>query len=124
MIVRTGSLASAAERLGMSPSAASRMIAMLERELKLTLFSRQNRKLDLTDHGRDFMRRSQHILEGVERLTDIAAQVRSADSDPLRLVSTVPLATSLLAPVLAQWQSEPPNAATVLNIETRFDLES
>lgn len=124
MIVRTGSLSSAAERMGMSPSAASRTIAMLERELKLTLFSRQNRKLDLTNQGRDFMRRSQHILEGVERLSEIAAQVQSANSDPLRLVSTVPLATSLLVPVLAQWKPEPAGATTVLNIEARFDLES
>lgn len=123
-ILRTGSLAAAAETLGMSPSSASRMIATLERELKLTLFSRQNRKLDLTDEGRDFMRRSQHILEGVERLTEIAAQVRSADSDPLRLVGTVPLATSLLTPVLARWQSDQRSTTTVLNIETRFDLES
>jgi DNA-binding transcriptional LysR family regulator len=124
MIVRTGSLASAAERLGMSPSAASRMIAVLERELNLTLFSRQNRKLDLTDHGRDFMRRSQHILEGVERLTEIAAQVRSTEAEPLRLVSTVPLAKSLLNPVLARWTAEARDTTIVLDIETRFDLES
>ncbi len=124
MIVRTGSLASAAQRLGMSPSAASRMIAMLERELKLTLFSRRNRKLDLTEQGRDFMRRSQHILEGVERLTEIASQVRSTEAEPLRLVSTVPLATSLLDPVLARWQSGARAASVLLDIETRFDLES
>ncbi|POF31471.1 DNA-binding transcriptional LysR family regulator [Roseibium marinum] len=124
MIVRTGSLASAADRLGMSPSAASRMIGVLEHELKLTLFSRRNRNLDLTGEGREFLRRSQHILEGLERLTDIAAQVRSVDSDPLRLVSTVPLAISVFSPVLAIWQAENPGVRSVLNIETRFDLES
>ncbi|MEM5584215.1 LysR family transcriptional regulator [Roseibium sp. AS2] len=124
MIVRTGSLASAAERLGMSPSAASRMIGVLEHELKLTLFSRRSRNLDLTGEGHEFLRRSQHILEGLERLTDIAAQVRSVDSDPLRLVSTVPVAASVFSPVLAIWQAENPGARSVLNIETRFDLES
>lgn len=108
----------------MSPSAASRMIATLERELKVTLFSRRNRKLDLTEQGRDFMRRSQHILEGIERLTEIASQVRSTEAEPLRLVSTVPLATSLLDPVLAQWQAGARAANVVLDIETRFDLES
>lgn len=51
MIVRTGSLASAAERLGMSPSAASRMVATLESELEPSLFSRQNRKLHPMDQG-------------------------------------------------------------------------
>jgi len=119
-----GSLTLAAERLGMSMSAASRMIAVLEHELKLKLFSRRNRKLDLTPEGREFLQRSQHILEGLERLPEIAAQVRSVDVEPLRLVSTVPLAMAVFAPVLALWQAQKPTASSVLNIETRFDLES
>ncbi len=124
MIVRTGSLASAAARLNVSSSAASRMLAGLEHELQLTLFSRHNRNLVLTAQGSAFLRRTQHILEGVERLPDIAAQIRSDNSEPLRLVSTVPLATSVLAPVLALWHQEVPQARSVLNIETRFDLET
>ncbi len=124
MIVRTGSLAAAAARMGMSASAASRMVALLEHELGLTLFSRRNRNLDLTDEGREFLRRTQHILEGLERLTDIAAQVRSVEAAPLRLVATVPLAISLFGPMLALWQREHPQTRSVLNIETRFDLES
>ena len=123
-IVRLGSLKLAAERLGMSTSSASRMIGVLEHELKLKLFSRRNRKLDLTPEGQEFLQRSQHILEGLERLPDIAAQVRSVDADPLRLVSTLPLAIGIIAPVLALWQEHHPGVTSVLNIETRFDLES
>lgn len=123
-IVRLGSLKLAAERLGMSTSSASRMIRVLEHELRLKLFSRHNRKLDLTPEGQEFLQRSQHILEGLERLPDIAAQVRSVDADPLRLVSTLPLAIGIIAPVLAIWQEHHPGVTSVLNIETRFDLES
>lgn len=123
-IVRLGSLKLAAESLGISPSAASRSISLLEHELKLTLFTRYNRKLDVTPEGQEFLQRSQHILEGVERLTDIAAQVGSKDAYPLRLVSTVPLAIGIFAPVLALWQEQNRQTTSVLNIETRFDLES
>ncbi len=124
MIVKSGSLAAAANRLGMSVSAASRMLGVLEHEFKLKLFSRENRRLDLTQDGREFLQRTQHILEGLERLTDIANEVRSTEDAPLRLVSTLPLAKTIYAPALDLWRQEHPEARSVLNIETRFDLES
>lgn len=124
MIVRTGSLVSAAERMGMGPSSASRLIGILEHELKLKLFSRSHRNLELTDEGQEFLQRSQHILEGLEKLPEIALQVRSVNAEPLRLVSTAPIAVSVLAPVLGKWHASNPGGQSILNVETRFDLES
>lgn len=124
MIVRTGSLVSASERMGMGQSSASRLIGILEHELKLKLFSRSHRNLELTEEGREFLQRSQHILEGLDKLPEIALQVRSVNAEPLRLVTTAPIAVAVMAPVLGKWRVSNPGVQSILNVETRFDLES
>ena len=54
-IVLTGSLAEASERLNISASAASRLITLLEDELDIQLFSRDRRRLELTEQGDFFL---------------------------------------------------------------------
>ncbi|WP_395406095.1 LysR family transcriptional regulator [Pseudoduganella sp. UC29_106] len=45
----TGSFSAAARRLGLTPTAISRNVAMLERNLGVRLFQRTTRKLSLTE---------------------------------------------------------------------------
>ena len=123
-IVESGSLSEAAERLNTSTSAASRLLSLLEAELGLTLFSRQHRRLELTEQGREFYRRSGHILKGIDEISAIAREVGTSACEPLRLVSTATIAKALIAPALAAWQQANPRGAACLDIETRFDMES
>ena len=123
-IVETGSLAEAAGRLNTSTSAASRLLSLLEAELGIDLFSRNHRRLELTDQGREFFRRTMHILQGIDELKEVARDVRTAGTPPLRLVSTAPVANSVIAPALAAWRRDHPESQVILNIETRFDMES
>lgn len=53
-VVRAGSFAEAARRLGMPPNTASRRVQALERHLGVRLMQRSTRKLTLTDAGRTF----------------------------------------------------------------------
>jgi DNA-binding transcriptional LysR family regulator len=110
--------------MGMGSSSASRLIGILEHELKLKLFSRSHRNLELTNDGREFLQRSQYILEGLDKIPDIARQVRMVNAEPLRLVSTAPIAVAILAPTLGRWHKSHPDISSILNVETRFDLES
>lgn len=123
-VVETGSLSAAADRLNTSTSAASRLLSLLEAELGLTLFSRQHRRLELTGQGREFYRRTAHILKGVDELAGIAHEVAALSPKPLRLVSTATIAKSLIAPALAVWRGAHPDIGACLDIETRFDMES
>jgi len=123
-VVETGSLSAAADRLNTSTSAASRLLSLLETELGLALFSRQHRRLEMTDQGREFYRRTAHILKGIDELPGIAHDVVSLSHEPLRLVSTATIAKSLIAPALAVWRDINPETAAFLDIETRFDMES
>lgn len=53
-VVRAGSFAEAARRLGMPPNTASRRVQALEQHLGVRLMQRSTRKLTLTDAGRTF----------------------------------------------------------------------
>lgn len=123
-VVEDGSLAAAASRLNTSASAASRLLVLLETELGLTLFSRQHRSLSLTEQGHEFYRRSRHILKGIEEIGKIARDVGASAAEPLQLVSTATVARSIIAPALATWRQAHPRATALLDIETRFDMES
>src|SRR6478736_3421111 len=55
-----GGFSAAARRLGLTPAAVSRNVAMLERNLGIRLFQRSTRKLVLTEAGERFL----HAIRG------------------------------------------------------------
>src|SRR5580698_2026154 len=62
-----GSFSEAARRLGLTPAAVSRNVAMLERNLGVRLFHRSTRKLTLTDSGERFLLAIKDDLERVQQ---------------------------------------------------------
>ena len=61
------SFSTAARRLGLTPAAVSRNVAMLERNLGVRLFHRSTRKLTLTDSGERFLLAIKNNLEGLQQ---------------------------------------------------------
>lgn len=55
-IVESGSLISASNKIGISPSAASRMLSQLEERIGIKLFDRGNKELTITEEGSNFYR--------------------------------------------------------------------
>lgn len=123
-VVITGSLAQASQDLNISPSAASRLLSLLEAELKLTLFSRLKRRLELTNEGDLFYRQTEHILRGLDEMDQLASEIREQTNEMLSLVTAAPLAMGLVSPSLAIMRQNDQNFECILNVETRFDLES
>jgi LysR family transcriptional regulator AphB len=64
-VIRAGSFAEAARRLGMPPNTASRRIQELERQLGVRLMQRSTRKLTLTDAGRTLFDRCAEQVEAL-----------------------------------------------------------
>lgn len=98
--VETGSLASAARKLQVTPSAVSRRITALESELGVQLLARTTRSLRLTEHGRDFHERCSRIVEELEQARGTIARSRSAPSGRLRVEAPSALGRHVLAPML------------------------
>lgn len=120
----SGSLAQASRELNISPSAASRLIALLEAELKLTLFSRSRRRLELTAEGDQFYRQTEHILRGLDEMAVISSDIVHKSKKRLSLVTAPPIAIGLISPTLARMKRGGVEFECTLNVETRFDIES
>ncbi|MCX8146455.1 MAG: transcriptional activator NhaR [Azovibrio sp.] len=104
MVAKAGSLARAAEQLGLTPQTISAQLSQLEQALGTSLFDLQGRKLIPTEAGRTALRYADEIFLLGEQLWD---SLRSAGSEPmLRLTvgitDVVPklVAHHLLEPVL------------------------
>jgi len=108
------SFSAAAERLGLSQSAVSRQIQLLEQELRLRLFDRVGRKVFLTPAGRDLLDRSYDVRKGIASLTERAGELSTGTQGTLRIGATPQTLESLLARVLPRFMQKHP--------ETRVEL--
>ncbi len=82
-VVRCGSFAEAARRLGIPPNTLSRRVQELEAHLGTRLMQRSTRKLSLTSAGQDFHDR---CAEAVEGLIDAGQSLLSRNDAPSGLV--------------------------------------
>ena len=93
----------AAAELGVTPTAISHQIRLLERYCGCPLFRRRPRPLSLTEAG---TRLFPVIRDGLEAFATAIATVKSeGDKQPLRVTATNAFAHRWLVPRLAQWKS-------------------
>lgn len=82
-VVRSGSFAETARRLGMPPNTVSRRIQQLEEQLGTRLLQRSTRKLTLTSAGQDFHERCVGAVDG---LVEAGQELMSGSNEPSGLV--------------------------------------
>lgn len=99
--VETGSLLAAANKLAVSPSAASREIAQLEQRLGLELFTRSNKALSLTEGGREFYRIARESVQAWTRLEDWSVAQRS-QRKRIRIAVLARHCSDLILPAVAK----------------------
>lgn len=104
-VVEFGSFARAAERLGTSTSAVSRLVADLEAHLDARLMNRTTRRLSLTEVGQSFYERSVQLLADLEEAEDSARAVAVAPRGVLRLSCGVSFGERFLAPAIAEFST-------------------
>jgi LysR family transcriptional regulator for bpeEF and oprC len=112
-VVESGSFAAAAHTLDVVPSALSKTITALERQLGFALFTRTTRRLALTVEGEAYYQRCRHLLS---ELDDAEASARGGRVQPqgtLR-VGLHPALRSLLFPAIGRLLE----AAPRLRVET------
>ncbi len=96
-VVRTGSFAEAARRLGYTPSAVSQQISGLERAVRLTLFEREAHSVRATVAAELLADRSQEVLASFDALDHEIEAISSGSLGQLRLGS-FPTASATLLP--------------------------
>ena len=105
-LVETGKTTVAAEVMGLSQSAVSQHLALLERTFDVTIFDRSVRPLQLTQAGTLFHRHALRILGGVE---DLVADMRHQGARPisnLRVGIQASIATTLTPELITLAQAD------------------
>ncbi len=117
-IARTGSFSKGAREMKLSQPTASRIIALLEEQLSVTLFSRSTRALTLTDAGTSYLARVQPILESLEEADNA---IRGSDNlrGTLRIAVASIIASRAIVPRLGAFVARHPNLQVELTIDDR-----
>src|SRR5689334_17145023 len=82
-IVESGSLAGAARRTGLTPSAVSKLVTRLERGFGSQLLRRSTRRMTVTDAGLAYFDRARSILEA---LRTVEQEMANKTDEPRGLV--------------------------------------
>ena len=113
----------AAAELGVTPTAISHQIRLLERYCGRALFRRRPRPLSLTEAG---ARLFPVIRDGLEAFAAAIAVVkREGDKQPLRVTTTNAFASRWLVPRLSRWRKERSGAPLdVIGTDSVLDLHA
>ena len=114
-----GGFSAAARRLGLTPAAVSRNVAMLERNLGLRLFQRSTRSLTLTEAGERFLAT---VTDGVEAIQSAIVDVTTKagkPAGPLKVSMPLTFALDYVLPLLPTFIQRYPDVVPDLSFENR-----
>src|SRR6185295_11878119 len=114
-VVEAGSFAGAAERLGVSVSSVSRLVADLEAHLGARLLNRTTRRLSLTETGQAFFERCVQLLADLEEAETAVSSASIVPRGTLRITCSATFGARHLAPAIAVFSARYP--------QVRFDVE-
>jgi DNA-binding transcriptional LysR family regulator len=115
-----GSFSAAANDLGLTPSAVSKLMSRLEDRLGVRLLARSTRRLALTPEGETFLARARRIVADIEEAEAEVAQVRGAPRGRLRINAGTAFGLHQLAPALADFLARYPEIDLELSITDRL----
>jgi len=118
-VVDAGSFVAAADALGLSKAAVSRLVAQLEQRLGVRLLQRTTRRLSLTGEGEVFLARCRDILASIEE-SEAEVSTRAASASGLLKISVpVSFATRHLAPLWSEFLAAHPRLALDVHLADR-----
>lgn len=116
-VAETRSFVAAGRLLGVSASAVGKRVARLEERLGVRLFHRSTRSITLTSEGALFLQRSRRVLaeiDAAERELTLTAGIPHG-----RLRVSLPLVSSLVLPILADFMQQYPAVELDLDFADR-----
>lgn len=115
-LVAMGTTVKAAELLGVSQPAVSRLIKQLESQTKLQLFDRDGGRMRPTREGQAFHREVDRAFLSLRKLELVAHEIRSYDNGQLRVGALPAIGFSFIPQVVAAFAEANPN--TLVKMET------
>lgn len=108
-IMDSGTATAAANELHMSQPAVSQHLAQLEEELDIDLFARERGRLTPTEHGAVLYDEIAFAFEGLERVRNLARNIRSHHTGIFRIAAPNSFCDGLLPKIIAGFRAEHPD---------------
>jgi len=122
-VVATGTTTQAAEIMGLTQSAVSRLISQLEDDLGFSLFDRHRGRLAITPEGQEFFNAAERILDEVDQIRDTADNIRAHGAGTLRIAAMPAIGTCMLPRPLKMLQDDYERLNVVVHLKTRSELQ-
>lgn len=119
-VASLGSYTAAARALGISPSAVSKSVQRLERDLGVSLLTRTTRSLTLTEEGKNLHDRALRLLRDVTEIEQIAKAARAEPSGTLKIAASLPIGLHMLVPLLPQFRACHPKVTIDLRLSDQL----
>lgn len=122
-VVEAGSFVSAAEKMALSTTATSRLVADLEAHLGTRLLQRTTRRLHLTESGQHFFERARQLLADLDEAEAEASSITQKPTGLLRVSVPSSFAALHLASLLPAYRARYPEVVLdVLATDRIVDL--
>ena len=102
------SFAAASQRLGLTSSAVSQLVAELESLIGFRVFDRNTRKVSLSGAGREFLGSAQSVLRHLQLAESAASDVRNRAAGVVRVGAPQVLAASVVPRAVREFCAERP----------------
>jgi DNA-binding transcriptional LysR family regulator len=119
----TKSFTKAAESLHYTQGGISRMIADLENEWQVSLFSRGKKGLELTEDGKRLLPYAEGLCASFDRLEGEASDLRGLGKGTIRIGAFSSVATYWLPSIIAAFQKEHPGISYQLKLGDYEEIE-
>ncbi len=119
LLMRHGSLAAAAQQLGITPPAVSKRLAALERRLGVRLLHRTTRRISLTPEGETYLVDGARVLAELDALERTVAGSRATPMGLLRISATLGFGRRHIVPALSVFAREFPEVEAQLHLSDR-----
>jgi len=98
----------AGQRLGLTPSAVSQLVAELEAAVGFRLFERTTRAVALSAAGREFLGSAEQVLRHIGLAESAAADVRNRAAGIVRIAAPLVIASLILPPAIRDYARDRP----------------
>ncbi|MDO7644611.1 MAG: LysR family transcriptional regulator, partial [Reinekea forsetii] len=108
-VVKANNFTNAAHQIGLTPSAVSKQISLLEDRLGVRLLNRTTRSVSPTEAGQLFFNRCSRLLEDLEEAEHMVKDLETSPRGTLKISATPTFGRSMLMKIFAQFLIQYPN---------------
>ncbi|MEL0658346.1 LysR substrate-binding domain-containing protein [Psychromonas arctica] len=122
-VVEEGSFSAVARSMEVTPSAVSRQISQLEKELGARLFQRTTRKQSLTEAGDIYFQHAKRLVDDIEVAKFAVKKLVDKPSGRLRITAEADFALTFIEPILPEFLLLYPEIQISINMNSaQLDL--